>query len=165
MDAPVEGAQLLLAERVVERQHRHLVHHGAEAGARGARDALRGRVGRDERGIGRLERAQLLHQAVVLGVRYQRIIEHVVAVVMLRDLRAQLRCARRRGRRGHDAAVLLRSCSRSSAMRAAVSGLPCSSCSTPCRRSLRLRAVNTSSSNACGGGFGPGSTANSDSPP
>ena len=41
-------------------------------------------------------------------------------------------------------------------MRAGVSGPPCSSCSTPCRRSFRLRAVNTSSSKACGGGFGPG---------
>ena len=34
----------------------------------------------------------------------------------------------------------------------ASSGPPCSSCSAPCRRSFRLRAVNTSSSKACGGG-------------
>ena len=113
--------------------------------------------------VGRLEGAQLAHQAVVLGVRDLRIIEHVVAVVVLRQLRAQLGCPRRR-RRCHKAAPEP-SRSRSVAMREGVSGPPCSSCSTPCSRSFRLRAVNTSSSKACGGGFGPGSTANSDRPP
>ena len=42
--------------------------HLGEAGARSARDALGGRVGRDQLGVLRLERAQLAHQPVVLGV-------------------------------------------------------------------------------------------------
>ena len=132
-----------------------------KARARRTGDALRRGVGGDELGVRALERAQLLHQPVVLGVRDLRVVEHVVAVVVLCDLRAQLGCARR-GRRGHDTALRR---SRSTAMRCGVSGLPRSSCSTPCSRSLRLRAVITSSSNACGGAFGPGSTANSDRPP
>jgi hypothetical protein len=42
VDAPVEGTQVLLDEGIVERQHRHLVHHLAEGSARGAGDPLRG---------------------------------------------------------------------------------------------------------------------------
>src|SRR5579862_3830903 len=114
--------------------------------------------------MGGLQRAQLLHEAIVLGVGDLGLVEYVVAIVVLCDLRAQFGGADRRRRGCHEAAPP-RSCSRRSAIRAGVSGLPCSSCNTPCRRSLRLRAVNTSSSKVCGGGFGPGSTANSESPP
>ena len=48
VDAPVERRHVLLGEGVVEREHRHLVHDLAEGGARGARDALRRGIGRDE---------------------------------------------------------------------------------------------------------------------
>ena len=163
MDAPVEPLHILLGEGIVEREHRHLVHHLPEGGARRARHALRRGVRRDQLGVLRLQRAQLLHQPVVLGVGNLRLIEHVVAVIVLRYLRTQLGSARCR-LVCHEAAPALRR-SRSSAMRAAVSGLPSSSCRIPHRRSLRLRAVTMSSSKACGGGLGPGSTANSDSPP
>ncbi len=163
VDAAVEGLHVLLREGVVEREHRNLVHDLAETAARRSRHALRGRVGRDELGMRRFQRAQFQHQPVVLGVGNQRIIEHVVAVVVLCNLRAQLRRARRRLLRHAPAPAPRRS--RSSAMRAGVRGLPCSSCSSPWRRSLRLRAVRMSSSKVSGGGFGPGSTAKSDSPP
>ena len=53
-------------------------------------DALRRRVGRDETGIGLLERDELVVELVVLGVGDLRIVEDVVAVeVVVEDL-AQL---------------------------------------------------------------------------
>ena len=128
-----------------------------------ARDALSRRVRRDELGICGLERAQLAHQAVVLGVRNLRIIEHVIAVVVLRRSAPQFGGTRRRRRASRGGPAVQGS--RRLAIREGVSGPPCSSCSTPCRRSLRLRAVPRSSSKAFGGDFGPGSTANRIRPP
>ena len=57
----------------------------------GAGDALRRGVRRDQVGILRLERAQLDHQLIVAGVRNLRLVQLVVALVVVRDLRAQLR--------------------------------------------------------------------------
>jgi hypothetical protein len=73
-----------------------------------ADDPLCRRIGRDELGMGGLDRLQFLVQAVVLGVRNLRRIEHVIRLgVMEQDL-AQLfgagfrlaRLARRPARRG-----------------------------------------------------------------
>src|SRR5690606_1719423 len=40
--------------------------------------------------MGRLEGLQLAHQGVVLGVAHARVVEHVVAIVVVADLGAQL---------------------------------------------------------------------------
>ena len=86
------GPQLVLAEHVVEAHHRHPVHdRGEHRGLRGAADLLGRRVGRDELGELLLERPQLADQLVVLGVADGRVVELVVAPVVLGDLRAQLR--------------------------------------------------------------------------
>ena len=66
--ALVERAQLLFVVGVVERQHRQQVLDGREPFGRAAADALRRRVGRDEIGMLGLERLQLAHQRVELGV-------------------------------------------------------------------------------------------------
>ena len=44
------------------------------------------------------ERAQLVHQPVVFRIRHFRIVEHVVAIIVARELRAQLQRPRRRAR-------------------------------------------------------------------
>ena len=66
-------------------------------------DALRRRVGRPQLGVLLLERAQLAQQVVVLGVRDLRVVEHVVAVVVVLELAPQLR-----GPRGRLAGALRR---------------------------------------------------------
>ena len=79
-----------------------------------------------------------------------RLVELVVALVVMRDLRAQLGDAafgvpshgRRRSAERRGAALRL---SRRAAMRLGVSGPPRSSCSAPSRRSLRLRAWRAAS--------------------
>ena len=53
-------------------------------------DALRRRVGRDQLGVLGLERLQLAEQRVVDVVADLRVVEDVVAVVVVRDLLAQL---------------------------------------------------------------------------
>ncbi len=62
----------------------------AEGLDRLARDALRGRIGGDERRVLLLQAAQLAHQLVVLGVADLGAVEDVVAVVVVGDLGAQL---------------------------------------------------------------------------
>ena len=76
-------------KRVVERQHRHAMAHLGELVGRRRADALRRRVGRHPLWMCRLQLAQLLHEPVVLGVRHLRLIEDVVAVVVLLDLAPQ----------------------------------------------------------------------------
>ena len=68
-DAGVEGAQLVVAERVRQAEHRVLVADLGEAAAgRRAADALGRRVGRDQGRERGLERDELPEQRVVLGV-------------------------------------------------------------------------------------------------
>jgi len=95
------GAQLVLVERVVEAHHGYTVaHFGEEARRRGA-DGVGGRVGCGQRREVGLELAQLAHQQVVLGVGDLGRVEHVVQLVVVEDLRPQVRCPRQRpgGRR------------------------------------------------------------------
>jgi len=76
--------------------------HRRQAVEHRADDPLRRRVGRAQRGIRRLQRLQLGEQAVVLGVRNLRRVEHVVAVGVMVELATQLGRAqggRRLGRR------------------------------------------------------------------
>jgi hypothetical protein len=89
-DACVEGERLLDRGHVVERQHRDRVLHRAEPlGWLGAH-ALGGRVGGDAIGVPRLQLHQLAVQAVVVGVRDDRVVEHVVAVIVLSQLFLEL---------------------------------------------------------------------------
>ena len=62
----------------------------AERLDRCAADALRRRVGGDQLRVLRFEIAQLSHELVELGVADLGLVEHEVAVLVVRDLRAQL---------------------------------------------------------------------------
>ena len=90
--ARVESARAALAGVGfgADAEHRHRVPHGSEALAHRAADALRRAVGRAQRRVPGLQRLQLAKQRVVLGVGDLRRIEHVVAVVVVADQRAQL---------------------------------------------------------------------------
>ena len=93
-------------ERVVEREHRRAVRDRREQVGRRAAHALRRRVRRDELGERVLERAELAHQLVVLGVGDLGIVEDVVAVaVVVRSARAAPRrgASPRRARARSDA--------------------------------------------------------------
>ena len=72
---------------------------GSQSLEHGADDALRRRVGRDELGMRRLDRLQLLEQRVVVGVGDRRRVEHVVGVRVTLELLAQLRRPRAAGSR------------------------------------------------------------------
>src|SRR3989454_8335747 len=79
-----------LVEGVGERQHRHQVAMLAELLRRRGADAVRGTVGRAELGVLGLELLQLAEQAVVLGVRDLRMVEHVIRVIGALDEPPQL---------------------------------------------------------------------------
>ena len=85
----VEIAHLAVVEGIGQRQHGHGVRHLCKRGRRRAADALARRVGRHQRRVLRLQRQQLAHQTVVLGVRDARRVQHVVAVVVLGDFAPQ----------------------------------------------------------------------------
>src|SRR5262249_3277395 len=68
-----------------EGQHLLAVPHGLEAALRGGADALGGRVRGDQLGMCLLDRLQATEQLVVLGIRDLRIVEDVVAMVVVRD--------------------------------------------------------------------------------
>jgi hypothetical protein len=93
--AAVEVTQLLLVECVAQRQHGHRVRHLRKRGAGGGAHPLGGGIADDQARMRRLQRLELAHQAVVLGVRDLRVVEHVVAMVVVRDLLAQPGGARR----------------------------------------------------------------------
>ena len=87
--AAIEVVHLLVAEGVVEGEHGHLVAHLAEA-LQGLRPhALGGGVGRHELRPAGFELLQLAHEAVVLGIRDLRLVEHVIEIVVVIDLAAQ----------------------------------------------------------------------------
>ena len=85
------GAQLLLVARVGQREHRLQVARRLEALLSGlAPTRWVGESGVTQVGVLRLEVAQLVQQRVVLGVGDLRVVEDVVAVVVVLELRAQL---------------------------------------------------------------------------
>ena len=88
-DALLELAQLFLGVRVVEAQHRDLVHEGRELGRGPLPHALGGARGRDEIGELGLQLAQLALERVVLLVGDLGLREHVVEVLVAADLLAQ----------------------------------------------------------------------------
>ena len=85
-DAPVEVDDVLVAEGVVERQHRHGVHDLGELARDGAAHPLGGRIRRHEIRVGALEFAQLAEERVVARVGDLGIVEDVIAVVVVLDL-------------------------------------------------------------------------------
>ncbi len=89
-DARLPGPQLLLVAGVAEREHLLGVLDLGKALKRRRPDALRGRVGRAHLGVLRLDRPQLVEQRVVLVVADRRVVEDVVAAVVLRQLLPQL---------------------------------------------------------------------------
>ena len=89
-DAAHEVAYLLVAEGIGQRQHRDRMPHLGEATVGLLANAMRGGVGIIELWMRRLQRFQFAHQSIVFGVRNRRIVEHVVAVIGVTDLRAQL---------------------------------------------------------------------------
>ena len=90
--ARIEPAQLVVAERVRERQHRTGVADLVERGAgRCPADTLRRRLRGDQLRVGRLERDQLAEQLVVLGVADLRGVLDVVELVGPVDLSGQRR--------------------------------------------------------------------------
>ena len=65
-------------------------NRGEEFGRRRP-DAPAGRVGRDQVGMRFLQRRQPAAQVVVVGIRKLRIVQHVVAVIVVSNVRDQLR--------------------------------------------------------------------------
>jgi hypothetical protein len=93
-DALVERDDVVVAEAVVQRQHRRVVNDRREPARHCAADALRRRIGRHEFGMIGFELLQLAEQSIVFGVGQVRLIEHVVGVVRPLELIAQPRGAR-----------------------------------------------------------------------
>lgn len=89
----VPGRYLLIAEGVVQGQHGHLMNDLGKRLEGSPAHPLRRRVRRDQVGVGLLQLLELPEQAVVLGVGDGGIIEHIIAVVVVIDLLAQLRDA------------------------------------------------------------------------
>ncbi len=82
--------ELLLAEDVVEAEHALGVRHGREErGLRPAADGLRGAVLAAERRVRFLERLELVHERVVLGVAERARVRPVVLVAVALDLGAE----------------------------------------------------------------------------
>ncbi len=82
-------AQLVDVEDVVEAQHRRRVRDRGEGRRRGGADRARRRVLGGELGVVGLERAQLAHQGVVVGVGDRGRVVDEVGLVVGRDLLAQ----------------------------------------------------------------------------
>ena len=103
------GGQLGGVHRVVEAGHRHAMGHRRERGTgdHPRRPHLLGRRIREhEIGVRRLERAQLAHQLVVVGIADLGRVEAVVAVVVVADEAGQLGGPRRGiARGGHGASI------------------------------------------------------------
>ncbi len=89
-DARVERPQLVMAERVAERQHRPPVADLVERRADRAADALGRRVRGDQLRVGGLERDELAEELVVLGVAELRGVLLVVEPVRPLDDRHEL---------------------------------------------------------------------------
>ena len=88
--SPIEIAQLLLPERVAEREHGRGVDHFREGGHRFRAHPPGGRVRCLQIGMRGLERLELAHQAVVLGVGDLGVVESMIAVVVVIDALAEL---------------------------------------------------------------------------
>ena len=85
VNPPLPIAQFGLAGSLRERQHGRRVRHAGELAAGFATDPLRRRVRRDQLWMFRFKRDQLVHEAIELGIADFRIIQYVVAVLVIAD--------------------------------------------------------------------------------
>ena len=92
----VELVEFLVAGHVAEREHGLAVLDLGELLARLPRDAAGGRVGRGQLRVGLLQREEVAHEPVVLGVGEDGAVENVVGAVRLADPRLQFIDALRR---------------------------------------------------------------------
>ena len=90
-DSAMKVFELFLAERVVERQHRHRVLYGAESRDGLTANPLGRRIRCHELRMLGLQCLELAHHSVVLDVRDLRVVQHVVPVVVMTDLLAKRR--------------------------------------------------------------------------
>jgi hypothetical protein len=78
-----------VVHRIVERDHGDSVPHLAQLRTRLGTDTLGGRVGRDQLGMFGFQSLEFSEEPIVLGVRNLRIVEYVVAMIVMADLGAQ----------------------------------------------------------------------------
>ena len=90
LHAIVERPQVLFRVRVVEAEHRLEVHRVLEPGRHASAHALRRRLRRDQFGMSGFERAQLVHQRVVLAVGDLGLVQDPVALVVVANQAPQL---------------------------------------------------------------------------
>ena len=101
--ARVPGAQFGVVLRVRQRKHGLQMPNLRESRQRLGADALSGRIGRDELGMGLLQPPEFTEQLVVLVIVDLRAVQDVVTVVVVTDGRAQLlETSRGTGGRGCD---------------------------------------------------------------
>ncbi|MNM99011.1 hypothetical protein D3C81_1115600 [compost metagenome] len=87
----VEFTQVVFLEGIPEAEHRHFVAYLAERRQRRATDALGRRVSGHQLRVFGFQGLEFVEQAIVFGVRHARLIEHVVAVVVLIELGTQFK--------------------------------------------------------------------------
>ena len=88
-DAGIELRHLLPRRDVVEREHRVAMTHRLELLEGHGADPLRRRVGARELRMLGFQLLETAEEGVVLGVRDERVVEHVVAVIVVLDLAAE----------------------------------------------------------------------------
>ena len=88
-NAPVELGDFLFAEGIGQGQHGHAVLDRGKAGRWLGTDALGGRIGGDQVGMVGFQCFEFAQQPVVLGIAYDRVVQDVVAVVVVVELAAQ----------------------------------------------------------------------------
>ena len=89
IDPAVELAHVRLIEGVAQTQHRHFMADLREGRQRSAAHPLGRGVRRDPLGMLGFQRFELMEQTIVFGVRDARLVEHVVAIVVLIQFSAQ----------------------------------------------------------------------------
>ena len=87
--AAIKVQQVIIVKGVAKTQHRHFVTHLAKGAQRLAAHPLGRRLRGHQFRMRRLQRLQLTEQAVVLGIRNTRLIQHVITVVVRIQLIAQ----------------------------------------------------------------------------
>ena len=98
----VEVPDLLVVVRVADGEHGHGVPDDGEGRGRRTPDALCGRIGGYQTGVGRFQVPQLVHQHVVLVIADDRVGEYEIPVIVRPDFPAQdvYAFGRRHGFRG-----------------------------------------------------------------
>ena len=88
-DAAVEVPDLLIVVRVADGEHGHGVPDDGKGRGGRTPDALGGRIGGNQVGVGRFQVLQLGHQHVVVVIADDRIVEYEVPVIVRPDFPAQ----------------------------------------------------------------------------